>query len=150
MIRQLVREPEVQPLVPLIFSVLQIIMLLVLAHRVPLLLPCVVAPSVVQPSEDKQQNCKDVDANERAVSAEVLGLVIFAVDVGRDHSAHLHHHVVACCGDRACPYAAGVAGTEADEDGVAVRVAEQDSQEGVCAPCVDRCARPGTQGDYAR
>jgi hypothetical protein len=99
-------EPEVQPLVTLILRVLQILMLLILAHRIPLLLPCAVAPSVIQPSEDEQTKSKDVDADERAVSAEVLGLVVLAIDVGRDHPAHLHHHIVACCGDRACAYAA--------------------------------------------
>lgn len=100
------REPEVQPLVALILRVLQVLMLLILAHRIPLLLPRRVAPSVVQPSEDEQTKSKNVDADQCAVSAEVLRLVVLAVDVGRDHSAHLHHHVVACCGDRACPHTA--------------------------------------------
>jgi hypothetical protein len=100
------REAEVQPLVALILRVLQILMLLILAHRIPLLLPRRVAPSVVQPSEYEQTKSKDIDADECAVSAEVLGFVVLAIDVGRDHSAHLHHHVVACCGDRACAYAA--------------------------------------------
>ena len=118
------REPEVQPLVPLILRVLQILMLLILAHRTPLLLPRMVAPSVVQPSEDEQTKSKNIDANECAVSTEVLGLVVLAVDIGRDDSAHLHHHVVARCGDGACANATGVARGEADEDGVAVGVAE--------------------------
>jgi hypothetical protein len=101
-----VREAEVQPLVTLILRVLQVLMLLILAHRVPLLLPRGVAPSVVQPSKDEQTKSEDVDADQCAVSADVFGLVVFAVDVGRDHAAHLHHHVVACCGDRACAHAA--------------------------------------------
>ena len=100
------REPEVQPLVTLILGVLQILMLLILAHRTPLLLPRMVTPSVVQPSEDEQTKSKDVDADQCAVPADVLGLIVLAIDIGRDHSAHLHHHVVACCGDRACAYAA--------------------------------------------
>lgn len=150
MIIQSVGEPEVQPLVAHILRVLQILVLLLQAHGIPLLLPRVVAPSVVQPSKDEQTKSKDVDADECAVSAEVLGLVVFAVDVGRNHSAHLHHHIVACRGDGTCPYATGVAGREAYEDGVAVGVAEQDGEEGVCAPCVDRGAGPGTQGDYTR
>ena len=100
------REPEVQPLVALILRVLQVLMLLILAHRIPLLLPRAVAPSVVQPSEDEQTKSEYVYADQSAVSAVVLGLVVLAVDVGRDHSAHLHHHVVACCRDGACPYAA--------------------------------------------
>lgn len=144
------REPEVQPLVALVLRVLQILMLLFLAHRIPLLLPRAVAPSVVQPSEDEQTKSKDVNPDECAISAEVFGLVIFAIDVGGNHAAHLYHHVVTCCGDGSCAHAAGVAGGEADENGVAVRVAEQDSQEGVCAPCVDRGTGPGTQGDDTR
>ena len=100
------REPEVQPLVPLILRVLQILMLFILAHRTPLLLPCVVAPSVVQSGKDEQAQSKDIDANECAVAAEVLRLVVLAVDVGRDDSAHLHHHVVTGCGDGACANAA--------------------------------------------
>ena len=99
-------------------------MLLILAHRTPLLLPRAVAPGVVQPSEDEQTKRKHIDANECAVAVEVLRLVVLAVDVGRNDSAHLHHHVVTGCGDGACAHAAGVAGIEADEDGVAVGVAE--------------------------
>ena len=117
------REPEVQPLVTLILRVLQILMLLILAHRTPLLLPRAVAPSVVQPSEDEQTKRKHIDANQCAVSTEVLRLVVLAVDVGRDDSTHLHHHVVAGCGDGACADATRVARGEADENGVAVGVA---------------------------
>ena len=86
------REPEVQPLVPLILRVLQILMLLILAHRTPFLLPRMVAPSVVQPSEDEQTKSKNIDANECAVSTEVLGLVVLAVDLVGYHVAHLHQH----------------------------------------------------------
>jgi hypothetical protein len=121
-----VSESEVQPLVTLISRVLQILMLLVLAHRTPHRLSSLVAPSVVQPSKDEQQQSNNVDANEHAVSAVVKRFVVVAVDVGCDHTAHLHHHVVAGGGDGTCAHATSVTGCETDEDGVAVWVAEQD------------------------
>ena len=143
------REPEVQPFVALILRVLQILMLLILTHRTPLLLSSVIAPGVVQPSEDEQKESQSIDADEYAVSTVVAGLVVFAVDVGPYHAAQLHHHVVACCGDGACANATRVAGSEADENGVAVRVAEQDGEKSICAPGIDRSTGPGAECDYA-
>jgi hypothetical protein len=119
-----VSESEVQPLVSLILRVLQILMLLILTHRTPDRLSSLIAPSVVKPSENEQQQSEDVDAKEHAISAVVTGLVIVAVDVGGDHTAHLHHHVVAGGGDGTSAHATCVAGRETDEDGVAVGVAE--------------------------
>jgi hypothetical protein len=121
-----VSESEIQPLVTLISCVLQILMLLVLAHRTPHRLSSLVAPSVVQPGEDEQQQSNNVDANEDTVSAMIKRFVVVAVDVGCDHTAHLHHHVVAGSRDGTCAHAACITGCEADEDGVAVWVAEQD------------------------
>jgi hypothetical protein len=121
-----VSESEVQPLVPLILRVLQVLMLFVLAHCTPHRLSSLVAPGIVQPSKDEQQQSNNVDANEHAVSAVVKRFVVVAVDVGCDHTAHLHHHVVAGGGDGTCAHATSVTGCETDEDGVAVWVAEQD------------------------
>lgn len=125
-------------------------MLLILTHRVPLLVSRLVTQSVVHPSEDKQHKSKDVDANQHAVAAVVERFVVLAIDVSCDHTAHLHHHVVAGGGDGACAHTARVTGGETDEDGVAVRVAEQDCQKRKCSPGIDRSAGPGAKCDDTR
>jgi len=75
-------KAEVQPLVAFILRVLRVLVLLILTHRIPLLLPGTVAPCIVQPGEDKQRKSKAVDGDKHAVATMIQGLVVLAIDVG--------------------------------------------------------------------
>jgi hypothetical protein len=99
-------KSKIQPLVPLVLRALQILMLLILTHRTPLLLSRFVAQSVVHPRKDEQKESKDIGTNQYAVSAMIEWLVVLAVDIGCNHAAHLYHHIVTGGGDGACTDAA--------------------------------------------
>lgn len=142
-------KPEIQPLIPLIPRSLQINMLLIRAHNTPLPLPRPVPQDIVHLSKNKQRKSQNIDPNQHAVAAMIKWLIICAVDISANNAAELHGHVVAGGGYGARADAARVAGHEADEDGVAVGIAEQDGQEGVCAPGVNGCTGPDAEGDDA-
>ena len=127
-------KPKVQTLVALISRVLDIIRFLFWRHGIPLLRSRLVTEDVVHLCKHKQQNRKQRDYDEHGITAMVQWLVVLAIDVCCDHAAELHVHVIASGGDRASADGARVAGREADKDGMAVGVGEEDCQEGEGGP----------------
>lgn len=102
-------ESEIQPLITLVSRSLKVHMLLLLAHGAPLLLPNLVTQDVIHLCKDKQHKGENTNADQDAISAEVTRLVVLAVDVGCNHAAQLHTHVVASGGDGARAHTSRVA-----------------------------------------
>jgi hypothetical protein len=116
-------EPEIQPLVPLILSRCQINSPLLHTHRAPNLLPRLVPPDVIALGEEKKRQSQNTKPNQHAITPMVQRLVVLAVDIRAYDSAELNGHVVASGRNGARSNAAGVFGSQTDEDRVAVGVA---------------------------
>jgi len=83
------RKPEIQPLIPLIRAIVNIIPPLLLAQRKPLLLPPLVLQDIVSFCAEEAQQHENVDGDEDGVAAVVERGVVGAVDVGGDDVAEL-------------------------------------------------------------
>lgn len=112
------RKPEIKPLVPFISRRVQIMLPLLLRHRVPLLVAALVPPDVVRLGQKVQRNVHGRDRNEVLVTPRVPRSVVLAVHVGGDDARGLDGHVVH--GRRHSPeaYRVRVLGVPADLDGV--------------------------------
>lgn len=88
------REPEIQPLIPLVLRRLQIRLLLILAHASPNIIPSLVHPDVVQLRANKDGKIPRADCDEDFITPTVQRLVIVAVDVLADNRTGLYAHVV--------------------------------------------------------
>ena len=90
----LVQEPEVQPLVPLIRGRPDILVLLLGGPTVPDLSLALVSEDVPSLGEREEGQVADNDAEKDAVAPVVVRLVAWLVDVRGDQRSALHRHVV--------------------------------------------------------
>jgi hypothetical protein len=125
----LMSEAEVQPLVPFVLSVGKIVQTLGLCHRVPLLVPLLVAEDIVGLNEEIQNDVHASDPEQGTISSHIDGLVIVAVDVGRDNTAGLNEHVVASGRHRAGTNRVRVSRVPCHLDGMGVRVAQEQGHD---------------------
>lgn len=89
------RKPEIQPLVPLISRRLQVLVLLLRCHCIPLTIPVLVPPYIVPLGQEIQPNIPNRHTQQSAIAAFVIRRIVCTVHVGRDDGASLHKHVVA-------------------------------------------------------
>jgi len=83
------RKPEIQPLISLIRAIINIIPSLLLAQRLPLLLPPLILQDIVPLGAEKAEEYEDVDGDEDGIAAMVEWGVVGAVDVGGDYVTEL-------------------------------------------------------------
>lgn len=127
-------KPKVEPLHTLIRGIQHIVLLLLLGHGIPLPITDLVAPNIKGLDTVEEKDVDDANGQENLVSATIQRLVVVAVNVGGGNVARLHKHVVQRGADGAGAHAVAVLGVPADENGMAVRVAQQARDEGIANP----------------
>lgn len=94
----------------------------------------------------EEDHVPNTDSDERRISSAVQRLVRLSVDLRRDDTGGLHGHVVQCRSDRACADCSCIAACDGYQDGVNVRVANNERCNDVSGPV--RCAFwDGHKGD---
>ena len=72
------RQPEVEPLVPLVGSSLQVMCLLLCRHRVPLFIAAGIAPDVVYFGQEIDEDVHHDQAHQNAVPAVVSRCIVYS------------------------------------------------------------------------
>ena len=88
------RKPKIQPLIPLILRRGQIVLLLLITHVLPDLIPIRIPLHIVVFNANNYHDIIRQDAQQDLVAPAIQRLVVVAVDVGADDAAGLHAHVV--------------------------------------------------------
>jgi hypothetical protein len=121
------RKPEIQTLISLVFCGLQIRLLLLRTHIPPNSLAFFVRVHVIHLRPDEYQEVPRTDRNQNLVASAIQRLIVISVDVLADNAASLHCHIVQRGSNGARAYSSGVARRDRNENGVDVRMADEES-----------------------
>lgn len=127
-------KSEIQSLVTLISSSVQVLVLLLLSHTTPSLLANRVATHVVSLGRHDGEEVPRDDTDEISVSAAVMWLIILTVDVRSNDGGGLNAHVVQSGADSSCAHRTGVSRRQSDQDWVDVWVSDKHDAEDILGP----------------
>lgn len=128
--KTLMIKPEIQPLVPLVSRVLQVIQPLRVGHGIPLLVSRLIAPDIVPLHGSIENQVHAADGQQLFVSPSIQGRIVLPIDIRRDNSRRLHHHVVRRSRHRSGPDRVRVARVPSNLDRVGVGKRQQEADDG--------------------
>ena len=102
-------KSEVQPLIPLISRVFQILKSLVSRHRVPDLVALAIAIDIVHLRQAVQNYVETQDPEQLAVTSSIKRRIVCSIHIRRYDPARLDEHVITGCGNGTRAYAVRVA-----------------------------------------
>lgn len=119
------RKPKVQPLIPFILRRLKIRLLLVLIHTLPHTLSLLIGRHIIHLRTNKHYKIPSAYRNQHFIAPAVQRLIIIPINVLADDTTRLHAHIVQRRRNGTRAHCPGVARRDGDEDGVNVRVADE-------------------------
>jgi hypothetical protein len=109
-------EPKIHPLIPLISSSKQIMLLLLRSPTVPNPLPSTILPNIIPLCPSIEHQIQRNNPNENFIPPSIIRRIISSVDVGRNDIAGLNAHVIEGRGNCTGADTVGVTGLEGDLD----------------------------------